>query len=294
MPSHTSPDLPAEPPSQPGQLVGRGDQVSGGLLLFPTYQRLKASLDLADARGWPVGLDTETVGANPKEVTAYKRAEVVYWSLGVPTGMVGARGQVVCQRVLLGRSQLYEYRDWLEGPQKKVLYNAPWDLHAIEFTAGIDVANWHDALRYARLVEPSKFVKKDLKAVMGRELGYTPVGEFKELFSEPVTKVVFKKRWEDHCNIPEPFGGMFRPISTWECPDCNIRGVNKGRRQVEYSELKALASRKLIDLREIEPGHRLWWTMQDYATLDAKATCEIWWTLRAKLAEKEVRVPWLP
>jgi DNA polymerase I-like protein with 3'-5' exonuclease and polymerase domains len=266
----------------------QGDHTSALVGYSPEVRRL---LGVAYRAGWPVGVDTETEGCDPKKQSPYENARIVVWSLGIPTDARGSRGQRLAQRVLLLPVDLAPLRAWLEGPAPKILHNRLYDRHAFR-NAGILLAGDHDSADLHRLVDPEG--KHGLKELMGRLLGYTPVCEFTD-FCRPV--VVWKSRKSKTelavCTACEGSGYVTYVAMGERCAsECLACGGKEegltptGRKRkakpgsgwvpaVEEYQV-TLKRTELIPLREIVPGHPDWDRLVDYATLDAKATAELY------------------
>ena len=139
-------------------------------------------LRAAYRRGDAIGLDTEYVTDDLQRSNCH-RAIVHLVSLGIPEPThitQSATGLPVATRVVISGRALQHFRKWFASDHKKVLYNAPADLHALE-TTGITVANWEDLLGLSRYLAPDH---KDhsLKWHIQHSLGYRGEGEYKEHF----------------------------------------------------------------------------------------------------------------
>lgn len=134
----------------------------------------------------PVGLDTEFATDDIRRSNAF-RASTHLITLGIPTLGALAKGVPVAHRVVLGRGAFSALGGWFASDHKKLLYNAPSDLHTLA-NDGIHLANWRDLLPFSRYVAPDH---KDhsLKYHIQHTLGYVGQGEYRDNFYRPVLGV---------------------------------------------------------------------------------------------------------
>lgn len=280
------------------ELAGNPDQVGDGVVnVIDCDERARALCGWLRSRKLLCGLDTETVGCNPK-TTAPARGvgRVVCWSIAFvlppPTGATGGgspsyvhglrhsrTGQLLATRVFLWAEQLQAMRPWLEDPScPKVGYNfTTYDDHLLR-NHGIKVRGvTFDGLRASKLKNPSKLVKHDLKSQMYWRLGYK-LASYKDLFSRPkctTTKVmpaypkkVARRKVGEHKNVP----------TIWQ----------EGAEVAVVSWAKT--GKELIPLDQLRTDYpRLLPKLYDYASLDAKAHLEVGVMLRKELEQ----IPWV-
>ncbi len=241
------------------------DQTAGGIRVILTPA--DAELLLADiARsGSVVGIDCETEGVDPSEESAVGKGRIICWSLAwYPAESIGKHsiwGHELAARAFIPNWGTYEqsllqgvFRPFLESEHPKVGHNVTsFDQHVFA-NHGIRLGGVRgDTLRRSKLLTSSKEVKHGLKDLMYLRFGYA-AGEFERLFSRP--KRLKSKRWKD------------------------------GRVASCFSQKK----RELIPLSEIPRRYpqRLT-TLIDYASLDAKATLELYSWQEEQLTKQPAR-----
>ncbi len=214
----------------------------------------------------PVGIDVETEGIDPRtDAAAAGKGRIVCWSISLPSEG-SARGlaqstsgsdhriPLIGNRIFLREKHLGSLKSWLEDPSKgKVGHNLfGFDRHMFA-NHGINLRGIiADTLACSRLCNNRPEAKHGLKDLMKYRLGYEPIGEFKKLFVE-------------------------REIRT-----CSREAVRKSVRRgipttlgTEWSELGATRPTSISAILS-NPEHPLRKTLIAYATLDAKATVELY------------------
>jgi DNA polymerase I-like protein with 3'-5' exonuclease and polymerase domains len=222
----------------------------------------------------PFGIDTETEGVDPRSESPCGRGRIVCWSIAWPDFRLGThpRGFNLARRAFLWADQLHVFKDWLEDHRvPKVGHNIfSFDRHVF-LNAGINLRGIvGDTLRMSRFLNADKGAEHGLKSLMERVLGYRPVGEYRQLFSRhraaPVT---------DQGEVTE----TWRKVAGYRVPT-----VIGGPVQRVYE------SQELIPLSEI-PRDYPWLlpTLYDYASLDAKATLELFLFFRTLLQKRPAK-----
>lgn len=216
----------------------------------------------------PYGVDTETVGVDPTEESPVGRGKIVCWSLAWVDPTLGThpeRRTPLARSAFLWESSLEPFMGWLTG-SSVVGHNVfSFDRHVFA-NHGITLGGVHaDTLRMAKLLDANS-KDNDLKSWMGRAFGYTPVGDYEELFSHR------------KCLGTEDYGDGRRPSyrKVGEVPRVpTVVGGNASRLG---------AGRQLIPLDRVRTDFpHLLPTLQRYAALDAKATLELYFLLRRRL-----------
>lgn len=165
------------------------------------------------------------------------RALPLLWSLGIPLGDAFHAGAPLATRVVLAPEALPEFQVWFRSDHTKVFHNAGVDLHVLH-NAGYVVEHVQDTLSASRYLHPHRKLH-GLKWHIEHTLGYRGMDSYKHNF--------------------------FRPKL----------GVNG----------QLLKTTEAIPLQSIIPGvhpswagpvHPLWDRLKRYASLDAKATVELW------------------
>jgi DNA polymerase-1 len=209
----------------------------------------------------PFGLDTETVDCNPRTQSPVHTAKLVCWSLAWYEP-----GAEDANRAFLWADSLPVFKRWLENWRvPKVGQNLyTYDRHVF-FNVGITLRGIvGDTQVISRLLSLTN--EHGLKFHMESTLGYEPVGEFRELFTKPVIKLVD----EPEETARRKVGGKF--IST----------LFSGPR----SEI--LDRKETVPLDEIRFKRReLLETLYDYASFDAKATLELYTFFKRRLKARE-------
>lgn len=155
------------------------------------------------------------------------------------------------------------------------------DAHAIENTAGIQVAGLVDSLALARWRWPERVAPGpgyDLKTLAREMLGRRPLGSFEDLFSRPRISIHRKLVRESTCAC----GTL----------GCRLRreGHEKEKREWYEEYPVELKSTELIPLPEIVPGHPKWETLVEYAREDAEWALELYDLCKRQPAAREL--PW--
>ena len=257
------------------------DQNAGGIWVVDSEKKAAHVLKRI-SNGSPVGLDTETVGVDPKEQSPCLKGRVVCWSLAFfdPTlGNHSVTGRPLSRRVFLWADMLPYFTPWLEDPSMpKVGHNIfTFDRHVL-LNQGINLQGIvGDTMRLSKLLYSDKRRSHGLKDMMWFNLGYR-LGGYQELFSRHKHAVCYKEQLVKG----EPVDGKYswrkvgdQKVKTW---------VAAG----EYC--KVYAGKELIPLDTLarDYPHRLE-KLYDYASLDTKATLELYPILKEKLEGE----PWL-
>lgn len=207
------------------------------------------------------GIDTETSGVNPKSESPVGRGRVICWSLATEQA-----------RYFLWAKDLDYFKIWLQSERhKKVGHNVfafdrhMFNNHGIKLNGVIG-----DTMRMARFWRSDKRFKTGLKSLMEKLFGYK-IGDYKDLFSCP--------SFTGKINTREELGKSTRKVGEVKVP--TILGTE--------SWIVSWVKRELIPLDEIRTHYpeRLA-TLYDYATLDAKATREIYFELVKRLERRPV------
>lgn len=211
------------------------------------------------------GIDSETVGHDPRETSPHTRAEIVYWSIALRSSTLSPRGYYRAVGYTLPAAAMHhpELKAVLEDPLILLIaHNATYDEHAFR-NAGVVLRGVLNTLSLVRLVCPGR-KSVGLKGLMVDHLGRVPTGAFKELFSRPkvVERVKLKKHRVKLCS-------------------CGVDGCRKRKDHIKVEhtweeEVREMvnAGTELIDLREIVPGHPLFELLVKYAAEDAEAALE--------------------
>lgn len=131
------------------------------------------------AHGFPVGLDTETTGCNPKKESPVERARL--WCLTLAWGPPQKKTPGQFETAFVPAEYVSLLRPWLEAKEHHKVGSGimRYDRHVLG-NLGIQLKGIvGDTERMSRLKNPSKRVKHGLKP-QGEELGYT-VTEFSEI-----------------------------------------------------------------------------------------------------------------
>ena len=231
-----------------------------------------------------VGLDTETYGVDPTAESPVGTGRIACWSVAIQdnslplnprTGNPQARG------IFLWAKHLPVFKQWLEDPkQRKVLHNGfTFDRH-IFANEGINLQGIEaDTLRVSKLLYSSKLRKHGLKPQMDTILGYQ-YGDYKDLFSRPKHKEDFKQWYKTvkKEKVPIPFKMTHRKILGKKIPTCSASGqfftVYKDTELIPLDTIQRDYPSRLEDLYQ-------------YASLDAKATLELWWYYKPRMEAME-------
>lgn len=224
-------------------------------LVIQTLTEAKELLTKLKGLPGPFGFDIETHGCNPAKESPVGRGETVCWSLGWQDG-------AGFERAFLWRDSFELFSDWL-GRVPLVVHNGiSYDRHIVAndgFALGNIVC---DTLRLSRLLRASKDTDHSLKGLMAI-VGLRPVGEYRDLFQRRVCL----------------------GVEQVEIKDCKRKVDGRMVPTVIGPHSRLGAATELIDLRTIREYEWLLPTLYDYASLDAAATLEIYYKLRAA-AEK--------
>lgn len=206
------------------------------------------------------GLDSEFHGVDLKQRSPAGLAIVDVWSLAVGNGGTHPRGYETCDGLVLPAEALAhpDIRDLLEDPEVvKVAHNARAEFHALG-AAGVNLAGVEDSLELARWVLPERVVEPDAFRLKGlaRLLGLTPLGAFRELFSEPNVVTVHRHR-------------KYRACECGATP-CRRRGAGHARSdRVLLWDEEVVRGDRMIPLETIREGHPKWDLFRVYAAEDA-------------------------
>lgn len=161
-----------------GPVLSAGTGDPGGV----DPEQILELLRVAYRAGLAVGVDTEYLTDDLQRSNCH-RARVHIASLGLPKDIrLVRRGDMVpvAARVVLGAAALPAFHRWFASDHKKVLYNAPADLHALA-ESGVVVGNWEDLLGLSRYLAPDHR-DHSLKWHIQHSLGYVGQGEYKQNF----------------------------------------------------------------------------------------------------------------
>ncbi len=233
---------------------------TGGWRTIETVDQAEALLAHLRSLGGPFGIDTETTGIDPRSESPVHRGRIVCWSLAwtLPFADTHPRGMPLAQRAFLWAEQLPIFKAWLEDPSvHKVGHNVfTFDRHLF-LNHDIKLQGIvGDTLRMSRFLNADSSAEHGLKSLMERVLHYQPVGEYKQLFSRIKASGV-----EDAGE-----GKLTRRKVAGEFVPTYIGGAH----QRLYSATELIP---LEDVRTVYPW--LLPTLFDYASLDAKATLEL-------------------
>lgn len=249
------------------------EQDLGGWKVIETAEQAAALLDRLGKLPGPFGIDTECIVDIERSPVGQGR--IVCWSIAwsVPGSILGrhARGMPVCERAFIWVDLLPMFKDWLENDSiPKVGHNVmTFDRHMFA-NHGIAVHGIvADTLRMSRFLNADSSAQHDLKSLMGRVMGYEEVGSFKGLFSRHAASEVLELP-EKHTR--RKIQGEFVPTLTG------------GPYQKVYE------GRELIPLDTI-PTDYAWLlpTLFDYASLDAKATLELYYFFKVLLEKRPAK-----
>lgn len=219
------------------------------------------------------GLDCETVGVDPTAESPVGRGRIVAWSLAwvdKAAGLHPERATPLAGSAFLWAECLDVFADWL-ATAPVVGHNLfSFDRHVFA-NHGITLGNVvADSLRMAKLLD-AESTDNGLKAWMGRAFGYTPVGDYEDLFSRR------------KCLGAEDLGADKRPTRR------KVGEVPGVPTTVGGPSSRLGAGRELLPLDRIRSDYpHLLPTLWGYAALDAKATLELYFLLRRRLED----TPW--
>jgi len=159
-------------------------QNAGGLEYVATEEELLSVLEKAAKSQHPAGLDTETLGIDPRKQSPVGNGQIHCWSLAYVDGTLGFHRQKVplARRVFVAPGLLQCAKPWLESDSPKVGHNIfGFDRHMFA-NHGIRLGGVVADTKYtARLLWPDRLVSCALKDLMWKQLGYK-LGELKDLF----------------------------------------------------------------------------------------------------------------
>jgi len=255
--------------------MGTASQYAGGIWNIRTEADVDVLLSVLNDTDHPVGVDTETIGVDPTSESPVGRGRIFCWSLAFIDPELGKHetGVPLAQRVFLPGWTLERLTPWLESDLPKVGHGIfEFDKHLFA-NQGIQLGGiLADTVHMSRLLQADKNKPNGLKHLMSTFLGYE-LGAFKELFSRPTALPPDKKQSQqvEGKQSYKKIDGYRVP--TYTAPgDCWVR-FNDSPSQIPLDELW-----------EYYPKLRN--TLVDYASLDAKATLELYFYLKAKLADR--------
>lgn len=257
-------------------LVGTRDQVAGGVVVVDSAERARLVLGiLLDAPG-PCGIDCETVDVDPGSQSPVGNGRIVCWSVAWLDPSLGHHSWAkvgLAQRAYIPVEYLEYFRPWLESKTHRKVGHNIWrfDRH-IFYNHGIDLGGIvGDTLRMSQMLYNVKGYDHGLKALARRYLGYE-MRDYDDLFSRPKPgKVKSYKR----VSFRMPGKTSVVQLRSWFGGECQA---------IQWG------SKELIPLDELARDYpsRLE-TLVDYASLDAKATLELYYVLAAALARLPAR-----
>jgi len=218
----------------------------------------------------PVGIDTETVGCDPRKQSPVNTGRVICFSISIPgTDLHPKHSSVrLGDQNFIWAEFLPMFKPWMESNRPKVGHNVwGYDYHVL-LNGGIKLGGIvGDTLRMSRLLDASKLVRHGLKDRQKWVLGYEGLGSYSELFSRPADlkpKTYRETRVQQCRGVP-----TLQVEGTWPC-------VSWKRHQII----------PLDRIREDYP-QRLE-TLYEYATLDAKATLELYFFFRGRMQREGI------
>lgn len=248
-------------------------QTVGGWTVVDSAESAHALLAKLHKLEGPFGVDTECVVDLDRSPVG--NGTIFAWSLAwvEPPIHHHPRGMPIASRAFIWADYLPIFKDWLEDPTiEKVGHNVfTFDRHMFA-NHGIALNGIvGDTLRMSRFLNADSGSEHGLKSLMQRVMGYAPVGEYRKLFSR--TKAADVAIHEERATWRKVDG--FR-IPSLECG--------------EYQRL--YATTEIIPLsRQLLWADYPWLlvTLYDYASLDAKATLELFWFFRALLKQRPAK-----
>lgn len=262
------------------KLRGTPDQVAGGVFVVCSADSAQALLGCLAAVPGPFGLDCETVGVDPGKQSPVGNGRIVCWSVAWCDGTLGQHsitGRLLVQRAYIPAAYLELFRSWLEDATVHKVGHNIWrfDRHVFA-NHGIELRGiLADTLRLSQMLYNVKGYDHGLEALARRYLGYD-MADYAGLFSRPVqTKPKVYKR-----------EGYRMP---------GKKAVVQVRTLYAVGTVSTFSwrERELIPLTEITGPNSLYpglqHTLADYASLDAKATLELYPVLQAALARVPAR-----
>jgi DNA polymerase-1 len=254
-------------------------QDRGGWKVIETDDQAHELLGKLRALPGPFGLDTECIVDIDRSPVLQGR--IVCWSVAwveclktplmTATNMDGyhSRGMPIARRAFLWAKHLELFKPWLEDPTvPKVGHNIyTFDRHLFA-NAGISLQGIvGDTMRMSRFLNADSGAEHGLKSLMERVMGYEPVGEYKQLFGRTKASPV-----ED---LGEP------KLTRRKVAGDFVPTLVGGEHQRLYE------ARELIPLDEV-PTVYPWLlpVLYDYASLDAKATLELFYFFRKLMRDR--------
>lgn len=252
-------------------LHGTPAQVAGGVWVVDSESSALDLLGLLLAAPGPCGLDTETVGCDPRKQSPVGNARCVCWS--VAWNDQTKHGPMCIRRAYITADQLEVFRPWLESADHPKVGHNIWryDRHVLA-NHGIQLRGIvGDTLRMSQMQYNVKGYEHDLKSLSQRYLGYQ-MRDYADLFSRPKAgKVKVYKR------VGERMPGKTSVVQVRSLFGGECQGVSFG-------------SRTLIPLDTVARDYpALQATLVDYASLDAKCTLELYHALGGRLAAMPAR-----
>lgn len=217
----------------------------------------------ADARetllllhGRTVGLDTETVGVNPKEESPVLRGKIFCWTLAWEND----QGQI--EHAFIPNWGIYEhtilpvFRGWLEDPEAYKVGHNIWSFDKHMFANhGIDLQGIKgDSLRLSKLVNCTKLMQHGLKPLSKSLLGLQ-LSEYSDLFSRAVRLMDKEYRTT---RVQYPKAGPLKGVRTITCKGTVCTFSSTKRELIPLDELLGPYKSRLPSLER-------------YASLDAVA-----------------------
>lgn len=246
----------------PEETYGNERQRADGIHVIETAEESRTLAKYLLDNPQPVGFDTETTGVNPKCESPVGRGTVECWSLAHPWAGVTRR------YFLWWDPEIVEpFIPWLESSVHPKVGHNIWgfDRHVVR-NMGVELRGIvGDTQRMARFWKTDKAFSVGLKSLMYYLWGYE-LGSFADLFSRP----------------------QAGSITTREKVSQSYRKVNgvKVRTTLGLEWQDFYKTKELIPLRDIPTLYptRLR-ALYDYASLDAKATLEIYEWLCGQLEQ---------
>jgi DNA polymerase I len=219
----------------------------------------------------PYGIDTEVIVDLDRSPVGNGR--IVCWSLAWidPDARYHPRGMPIASRAFIWAEHLETFRGWLEDPAvHKVGHNVfTFDRHMFA-NHGIALNGIvGDTLRMSRFLNADSGSEHGLKSLMQRCMGYVPVGEYKDILGRC-----------KHSEVEE-----LHERTTWrKVDDQRVPTVEGGPHQ------RIFATKEIMPLDRVRIDYPwLLVTLYDYASLDAKATLELFWFFRALLKQRPAK-----
>jgi DNA polymerase-1 len=245
---------------------------TGRFQVIETLDQARTLLEELRRLPGPFGLDTECIVDIDKSPVGQGR--IVCWSVAWqhPGSPIHARGMRLADRAFLWADALEVFKPWLEDHMvPKVGHNIfTFDRHMF-LNHGIELQGVvGDTLRMSRFLNADSSAEHGLKSLMQRVLGYQPVGEYKHLF------------------------GRTKASAVEDLGECKLT-----RRKVEGRFIPTLIGgehQRLFDATELIPldtiSRDYRWLLPDlfdYASLDAKATLELFCFFKGLLQKRPAR-----